>query len=170
MLVAPLLSPILSLGMSITVASRRSLGWIIPTLFKSALLVSAIALVVSFLFRDGNSQVLLLRLEPNLNLFLIAFAAGAGAAYAWVKPNLIAVIPGIAIAVSLLPPLAAAGIGMETLSKSLLADAATLFLINLGGIVLASVVVFLLFGFAPLQKETEKIILAEEKGAEVAGK
>lgn len=162
MIIAPLLSPLLGLGLAVTTASGKSIGWIVPHIAKAIGIVIAIAVIMTFLFGNGEA-ILISAFRPNLNLFIIAFAAGAGAAYAWVRPNLSPAIPGIAITVSLLPPLAASGIGIERISPEIIAGSFALFLINLLGIVLASIVIFLLFGFGTLQAEEEKLIKQEEK-------
>lgn len=165
MLVAPLLSPILSVGMGITTASREGLMWSFRIILRSLLLVVAVSFATSFLFfrsRELTPEILS-RIKPNLNLFMIAFAAGAAAAFAWVRSNLSAVIPGIAVSVSLLPPLSVTGIGIETFSRSVISGSLTLFFINFLGIVVASVIIFSLFGFATLQSEAEKKIADEKK-------
>jgi len=162
MVIAPLLSPLLGLGLAVTTASGKSIRWIVPHILKAIGIVIAIAAIITFLFGNGNAT-LLSAFQPNLNFFMIAFAAGAGAAYAWVRPNLSPAIPGIAITVSLLPPLAASGIGIERLSPDIISNAFALFMINLFGIVLASIIIFLLFGFGALQAEEEKLVKQEEK-------
>ncbi|EKD24083.1 MAG: hypothetical protein ACD_81C00114G0010 [uncultured bacterium] len=161
MILAPLLSPLLGIGLAITTASGKSLKWIITHLLKALGFVIFIALIVAFLFASEDNE-LINSFHPNLNLFLIAFAAGAGAAYAWVRPNLSPAIPGIAITVSLLPPLAATAIGIRNLSSVIISESFALFFINLLGIILASIVIFLMFGFGTLQAEEEKIIRKEE--------
>ena len=160
MVVAPLLSPILGIGLAITTASKKGLLWLIPNFLKAIGLSMLFAFVLAFFF--GKVPGSLTSFQPNLNFFMIAFAAGAGGAYAWIRPNLSAAIPGIAITVSLLPPLAATSIGISQLSHNIIAGSFALFLINLLGIILASVIVFLLFGFGALQAEEDKAV--KEKG------
>jgi uncharacterized hydrophobic protein (TIGR00271 family) len=160
MVVAPLLSPLLVVGLATTTASKKSLRWILPNLLKAVLLIMFIALTVSFLF-DGNGSAMIDTFKPNLNMFMIAFAAGAGAAYAWISKKVSAVITGIAISVSLLPPLVSAAIGISMLSGDIISNSFALFLINLLGIILSSIIVFLMFGIGTLQEEEEKVVSKE---------
>ena len=88
----------------------------------------------------------------NLIFFLVAFASGIIAAFAWIKENVSATLPGIAITVSLLPSLASSGVAVALFSKELFSGSFTLFLVNFLGIVVASAIVFVLFGFPALQK------------------
>lgn len=163
MLVAPLLFPILSLGMGITTANKDSIIRSGVIIIKSAFAVFFIALITSFLFRQEvpDDAILLGNMRPNLILFLVSFAAGIAAAYTWVKQNLSSALPGIAVTVSLIPPLAAVGVGLTEGSAYTVSGALTLFLINLLGIAVSSLIVFSLFGFSRLHNEEEKLLQQE---------
>lgn len=163
MLVAPLLFPILSLAMGITTANIESIGRSITTIGKSIFAVVVISGVTAFLFRDyGLGQEIINRAHPDLTFFLIAFSAGLAVSYSWVKQNVAASLPGVAVSVALLPPLAAVGIGIAFLDASVVSGATTLFLINLLGIALAAMIIFLLFGFSYLKREEKKLIEDEK--------
>lgn len=168
MLVAPLLHPILFLSMAITTSSKEGISRALKTIGKSILLVFAISLLTAFLFHaDYVTGEILDRTSPNLPLFLVAFFAGVAGAFGWARHELSATIAGIAVSVSLIPPLATVGVGVALLSRSVIAGSLTLFLINLFGIVLAGIVVFLLYGFSQLQKEEEDIIREEKAEEEI---
>jgi uncharacterized membrane protein len=62
---------------------------------------------------------------------------------------MLGVLAGVAIAVALVPPLAAIGIGLTMLDGSVAGGATLQFLTNLSAIVAAGAIVFLLFGFRP---------------------
>ena len=100
--------------------------------------------------------------DLNLIFFLTAFASGIIAAFAWVKENTSSMLPGIAVTVALIPPLAVSGIGASMFSKVLFSGSFSLFLINFLGIVLASTIVFVLFGFPRLQRVEEEKIKEEQ--------
>jgi uncharacterized membrane protein len=59
----------------------------------------------------------------------------------------------VAIAVSLLPPLAATGVGLASGDDSLAQSAFWLFIVNIIGIVIASTTVFALFRLPDIQKK-----------------
>jgi uncharacterized membrane protein len=82
----------------------------------------------------------------------IALAAGAAGAYATVDDRVSASLPGVAIAVALVPPLGVVGV---TLRAGLLDDALGSFLLfstNFVSTILASAVVFFLTGFSPVRR------------------
>tara|TARA_Y100000310_G_scaffold263171_1_gene273213 strand:- start:2169 stop:2954 length:786 start_codon:yes stop_codon:yes gene_type:complete len=162
MLVAPLLFPILSLAMGITTSNIDSINRSFVIILKATSLVLFVSILTSFLFR-GEDVIngTLLVIDPTLILFLVSFAAGIAAAYAWVKQNLSAALPGIAVSVSLIPPLAAVGVGITYANGSVVFGSLTVFIINLLGITVSALIIFSLFGFSRLQREEEKLIQQE---------
>lgn len=163
MLVAPLLFPILALGMGITTSSSDVLVRTAKTMLKSVALVFFISYIAAFIFnaREITYQMQLAS-DPNLLFFLVAFASGIIGAYAWAKETITSTLPGVAVTVSLIPPLSLTGVSLALFSKALFTGSLTLFLVNLLGIVAASAIVFSLFGFSGLQRVAEKKI-EEEK-------
>jgi uncharacterized membrane protein len=95
------------------------------------------------------SNELLARTKPGLLDLLIAVAAGAAGAYVTVRRRAVSALPGAAIAVALVPPLAAAGVLLNLGKDHDAAGALLLFSTNLAGIALSAAVVFLLAGFVP---------------------
>lgn len=170
MLVAPLLYPILFLSMAVTTSSRSGIQRAILTILKSTVVVFVISLVTAFLLNSKEvTGEILMRTEPSLALFLVAFFAGVAAAYGWAKHKISATIAGIAVAVSLIPPLSAFGTGLSLLNRDVVSGSLTLFIINLLGVTLGGILIFLLFGFATL-KEKEEEIIKDEKAEEVIQK
>lgn len=161
-LVGPLLFPILSLGMGIATSSKEAIIRAFKIIGKSVMIVFAVSFATAFLL---NAQEITeqMKLVSNFNLifFLVAFASGIIAAFAWVKENISATLPGIAITVALVPPLTVSGIALSLLSKELFSSSIMLFLVNFLGIVVASTIVFVLFGFPSLQKIEERKIKEE---------
>ncbi len=168
MLVAPLLIPILSLGMGIAMSSMGAIGRAMKTLAKSVVTVFLISFLTAF-FLSGTGTAITeqMKFASDLNIitFLVAFASGIVAAYSVVKESTYSVLPSIAVTVSLLPPLSVVGIAASLFSKDLFASSFTLFLVNFLGIVVASTIVFALFGFSGLQSIQERR-LAEEREEE----
>lgn len=162
MLIAPILIPILSTAMGVVTSSRLAIARAIKTTLKSMLLVLVVSIITTYLFGNGEiGREITIRSEANYIFFLIAFAAGLAIAYSWVKKELSATLPGIAVAESLLPPLAVVGIGIVMSNNEMIAGSLSLFLSNLMGVILSSIVIFALFGFSYLQREEESGIVEE---------
>jgi uncharacterized hydrophobic protein (TIGR00271 family) len=159
MLVAPILFPILALGMGVVTASREAISRSVRNLAKSIILVVIVSALTAFLINQTEvTEQLVLVSSPNFLFFLIAFFSGVVAAYSWAKQNVSATLPGVAITVSLLPPISAVGIAMTLGMRDVFSGSLMLFFINLLGIALASIVVFSLFGFSALGRfQDEKI-------------
>jgi len=163
MLVAPLLSPILSLGMGVATSSQEAIKRAFVIIGKSVLVVFIVSLLTAFLLNnEGITKEVEMASTPHFAFFLIAFFSGIVAAYAWVKNNINASLPGVAIAVSLIPPLCSVGIGLSLASGDIISGSLLLFIMNLLGIVLAAIVTFSLFGFSNLQRVEEKKIKEEQ--------
>jgi len=162
MLVAPLLLPLLALALSVVTSSREGLIRSFHIIVRSVVIVFCLSVLVTFLFNPETLDAEILDAsKPNLIYFLVAFFAGVAAAYSWVEEKMSANFPGIAVAVALLPPLCAVGVGVALSMRPIIADSLLLFLINLLGIVVASVLVFSLFGLGRLQREQNQEIKAE---------
>jgi uncharacterized hydrophobic protein (TIGR00271 family) len=150
MLIAPLMSAIVAMGLAIvqgdTTFLFRSLR---ATLRGSAIVIAVGALIgLFYLDREGTKEMLS-RTGPTLLDLLVATVSGVAAAYALCRKNVSAALPGVAIAVALVPPLATVGLflGMWDLPHAY--GAFLLFVTNLAGITFASGVVFTLLGFRP---------------------
>jgi len=145
MLIAPVLSPILSLGMGIVMFNESLIRRAVFTLGKSLLYAIGAAFLIGLLFgsKDGVSvREVLSRTTPNLLDAAVAVVAGFAASFALIKPKMSEAIPGIAISVSLVPPLAVTGLGLATLNFAIAKGAFLLFVVNILGIIFASVFVF----------------------------
>lgn len=154
MLVAPLMSPILSLSMaSISGLSRlfrRSLLAVLQGA-GTAIILSAVIAFFSYRLPFGlQVQIpgeVLARTSPSSIDLGIALAGGAAAAYALAHPRLTAALPGVAIATALMPPLCTVGIGIAFSNSSIIFGALLLFITNMVAISFAGIVTFALMGF-----------------------
>jgi len=172
MLISPLLTPLLSLGLSIITNNKESLFRSLTAIGKSLVVVLGVSFVTTFvvgLNHDLTNIEILSRARPSLLYLYIAILSGIGATYAWVRPKISASLPGIAVAIALVPPLSVVGIGMAQLDRAVAMGALQMFLVNVIGMVGSSTVLFSLFGFHDMRGEEEKII-AEEKAASDAAK
>jgi uncharacterized hydrophobic protein (TIGR00271 family) len=162
MLVAPLMSPILGVGLgSITAdaglarnaASALVRGAILSIILSALLTLSNIYLpFVPSLFEIPNE--VLSRTQPTPNDLIIAMAGGLAAAYSLSQPHLSAALPGVAIATALMPPLSTIGIGIALGRWDIAGGASLLFLTNATTIAFAATLVFFLEGFTPKYSRT----------------
>jgi uncharacterized hydrophobic protein (TIGR00271 family) len=155
MMIAPMMSPIMGLAASLV------MGWWVRLLIGLAVVtlsvVGAIAIswgVTQFIPAIGATlpTEVLSRSSPDIRDLLVALAAGAAGAYATVRRDVSGALPGVAVAVALVPPLASAGVLMGRHQPSLARGAGLLFATNLFGIVLAAAIVFLLTGLVPASR------------------
>ena len=115
MLISPLMGPIIGMGLAVGINDhellRRSLNN-----YGVATLISVLSAMVYFLISplsEAQSE-LLARTSPTLYDVLIAFCGGAAGIIALCTRGKGNVIPGVAIATALMPPLCTAGFGLAT--------------------------------------------------------
>ena len=154
MLVAPLMSPILSLAQGIVQGNPHLIQRAGASIFKGTVVSIGVSTALTLLLPVAQpTGEILARVRPNLLDLGVALAAGAAAAYAVSRASVAAALPGVAISVALVPPLGVVGYGLGTSRFDIAGGALLLFLTNLGGIVLVGVVVFLMMGFRPTRAE-----------------
>lgn len=160
MLIAPLMNAIIAMGLGIVQGDARllSLG------AKTTLAGVAATLLVSFLLElvipfDTITPEMIARSAPNLLDLGVALAAGAAGAYALARKNVSSSLPGVAIAVALIPPLATTGMALALAEWQVALGAGLLFLTNLVGIVSMGSWVFLSMGFKPEVTRRERLQL-----------
>jgi uncharacterized hydrophobic protein (TIGR00271 family) len=164
MLVTPLLSPLLVFALGIVVKDMKVIWRSFRVLYKAIGIVLLVSVIMALVTPGSDAQSeLMSRTFMNISFFYVALAAGVAAAYAWAKPNLSDVLPGIAISVAMLPPLVTMGIGIAKWSQTLALGGLRLFIGNIIGIVIASALVFALMGFHRGKKEAATIVKEEEK-------
>lgn len=166
MLVTPFLSPILRLSLAVVISDKDIIKMSIISILKASGVVLATSLVATFLVPKASVDWELIdRIFESANLFYvyIAIAAGVAAAYAWARPNLSNTLPGIAISVTLLPPIALIGIGFAFLNSSLVSAGARSFLINFLGLLLSTTFVFSILGFYRVRDHVKKEVKKEEE-------
>jgi len=148
MLISPLMGPIMGLGLGMGI---NDLDLMRKSLF-SYLFSAGISLATStiyFLITPINSahSEILARTSPNIYDVLIAFFGGLAGIIAVSCMHKGNVIPGVAIATALMPPLCTAGYGLATFQMTYFFGAFYLFLINTVFIALATLVVVRLLKF-----------------------
>ena len=149
MLVAPLLGPLLGLSMSLAVGDGRLfVQTAAAVLLGAAGIVALAAALTAVLPVQTVTDEIASRTRPNtLDLGIAIFSGLAGAVVtASREARLSASIPGVAVAVALVPPLGVAGFGIAAGQWAITRGALLLFGANLAGIALSGMGVFLLIG------------------------
>jgi uncharacterized hydrophobic protein (TIGR00271 family) len=165
MLVAPLMSPIIGLGLSSITGDSLMLRSAASALARGA----TIAVFISFLLTLSNlslpfislqelPQEVLARTHPSPIDLGIALAGGLAAAFALAMPNISAALPGVAIATALMPPLCTVGVGLAFRRLDVAGGAFLLFITNAITIAFAAMLVFFALGFNPDWKIANKKI------------
>lgn len=131
MLISPLMGPIIGLGLGVGIEDFDLLKRSVRNLTVAAVF-SVLASTAYFLISpvsEGHSE-LLARTSPTIYDVLIGFFGGGAGIFAIASKSKGNVIPGVAIATALMPPLCTVGYGLATLQMNYFFGALYLFLIN----------------------------------------
>lgn len=131
MLISPLMGPIIGIGLGVGIHDFD----LIKRAMRNLIMAAGFSVVASTLYflispvNEGHSE-LLARTSPTIYDVLIGFVGGGAGIVAIGSRNKGNVIPGVAIATALMPPLCTAGYGLATWQLNYFFGAAYLFLIN----------------------------------------
>ena len=165
MLVTPMLSPILAISLGIII---RDLKVIVRSVkvFLTAFVLSFLVAYLTGILSDFNlEEIQLIKLmEPSVYTALVAVVAGMAASYAWAKPNLMnSTLPGVAITVTLIPPLTAVGLSLASGNLAIFRTVLNTLALNVLGIIFASIIVFSLMHFYKAKRKLVAEVKDEEK-------
>jgi len=156
MLLAPLMSPIIGIGLATTSGNTRLLREALVALLRGALLAILLSAALTkfnelmpFVSLQEIPAEILARSHPSPIDLGIALAGGLAAAYALTNPNLSAALPGVAIATALMPPLCSVGAGIALGRLDVAGGALLLFVTNAVAISFSGALVFWARGFRP---------------------
>lgn len=160
MLVAPLMTPLLGLGLSLVQGNVMLAKISIRSVSFGIFVALLVGFLVGFVIPgfDQPSGEMLARGGPSLLDLFVAFASGLAAAYASSRPGLLAALPGVAIAAALVPPIATSGLALSQANYDLAFNALLLFVVNMFTIVLASILSLWMVGFRSFRKTSDWII------------
>jgi len=149
MIVAPLMTPILGIALAIVLGDRPALLRSVAYVVGGALLVIAIAFVIGMVNFHAddyatNGQVAA-RISPRLIDLLAALATGTVGAFALVRRDISDALPGVAIAISLVPPLAVVGLLLEAGRYADASQSLLLFGTNVAAIIVTGTLVLRLY-------------------------
>lgn len=159
MVLAPLMSPIVSFSMGII----RNDGSLISKSAKTLFIGISMAILFSCLFTltmplKEITPEMQSRLHPNLLDLMVAVFSGIAGAYAASKEEVAKSLAGVAIAVALVPPLSVTGIGFGMFNPEIIYGSFLLFITNLVGITLSAALTFIVLGYAPIHRATKAIV------------
>ncbi len=166
MLVAPLLYSILSLGLGVVILDRKLILRSIVTISKSFALCIALSAGVGLIFKEKAQTIgnfFLFADDISIGYFIVAIISGLAGALATIKPNMNEAMPGIAISVALVPPISALGIALSLLNPVMINQSFNVFIINVIGILIASIFVFATSSFASHRKTIKKAVKKDDK-------
>jgi len=168
MLISPLMGPILASGLALATGDLLLAVRAVVNLLLSCLVAVAFALLLVFVlpFKEMTAEIAS-RTHPNTLDLVVALFSGAVGSIAICKEvkGVVTSIPGVAIAVALMPPLCVTGYGLGIAlgvnaaeGMRVATGGGLLFLTNLVAITFTAMVVFLLLHIdTPLVKEHVRV-------------
>ena len=161
MIIAPLMGPIVGMAYSTAMGNRKLLRRSSFTLFKGVVLTVVISwLTASIIGLKTLDSEILSRTNPTLVDFGIAMAAGMAGAFANTRRSISSALPGVAIAVALVPPLSVVGIGLALAEREIATGSLLLFLTNLTCIVFFGGLIFLFQSYGNLERAKRGLALS----------
>jgi uncharacterized hydrophobic protein (TIGR00271 family) len=150
MLVAPLMSALLGVALGIVQGDGSLVRLGARTAFLGAVIGIGVGALVGLLApTQPITSEMLSRTRPALLDLAVALISGAAAAYAHAREDVSSALPGVAIAVALVPPLATVGLSSVMGEPGVALGAGLLFLTNLAAIISAAAILFMWLGFRP---------------------
>jgi uncharacterized hydrophobic protein (TIGR00271 family) len=141
MIVAPLMTPIMAASLAVVTADvrrmARSLAIVAVGVAAVIGLSYAIALISPIVVEATTNSQVSGRISPQAMDLLVAMASGAAGAFALSRENVSDALPGVAIAISLVPPLCVVGTMLANGDPSAALGAMLLFATNLVAILVA---------------------------------
>ena len=157
MLISPLMSPILGIGLSIGINDRSGL-WVAVRHFGMSV---AIALVTSFVYflltpLDEYTNEIAARTEPGFLDVLVAVFGGLAGIISGSRIDKSNAIPGVAIATALMPPLCVTGYGLANGAWEIAFNSFYLFFMNSTFIAMTTYLLVTFMNFPKIKYETSK--------------
>ncbi len=147
MIIAPLMTPIMATTLAIVLGESPRMSRSVAVVGLSVGFVVGLAIVLSSFISSltigfTTNPEITTRVSPNLLALLVALASGAAGAFAVSREDVSNTLPGVAISISLVPPLSVVGISLAKAQMFDAGGAMLLFLTNFLAIILAGGAVF----------------------------
>ncbi|WP_411679396.1 TIGR00341 family protein [Clostridium thailandense] len=148
MLISPIMSPIIGMSFAVTLGDADLFRKAVKNIIFGALLAVIVSIFITILVPTRSlTDEILSRTKPTIIDLIIALASGAAGAFTMCHKKESSVIPGVAIATALMPPLCVVGTGLFQGEYRIAFGGFLLFLANLVAINLASALIFRVSGF-----------------------
>ena len=153
MLIAPLMTPILATSAAVVTGQMPRAGRALLTVAGGVIGAIALSWFLGSIYHSGvisvtsNSQIVS-RTAPRLVDLYAALGAGAVGAFATSRKDIADTLPGAAIAIALVPPLAVVGLTLSQGAYSEAWGAMLLFMTNFFAILLAGSAILALLGLS----------------------
>lgn len=149
MIIAPLMTPILGIVLAVVLTDGANLRRCLLQLVVGAAAVIAVSWLVGHfvpypLVAATNTQVAA-RVTPRIVDLVAALATGSVGSVALTRSDISDTLPGVAIAISLVPPLVVAGLTLQSGALSQCMGALLLFATNVAAILASGIVVMRLY-------------------------
>lgn len=155
MLISPLMSPILGVGLGVAIQARG----LLTNALKNLGLATVLSLLTGFLYffisplGEANAEINA-RVTPTILDVGVAFFGGVAGIVANSRRSKTTAIPGVAIATALMPPICVAGFGLAKMSSAVFLGAFYLYFINSFFISLATYLISVMLKF-PKREQLE---------------
>ena len=157
MLIAPLMTPIVATTAALVMGNGKRAGQSLALVVAGVAGVILVSMILSLLTIkvlnfETNTQITA-RVNPSMNDLVVALAAGLAGAFAMSRDDVADSLPGVAIAIALVPPLCVVGISLGNGEWLDAWGAFLLFLTNCLSILLAGGAVFAIMGLQTASTE-----------------
>ena len=161
MIVAPLMGPIMATAAAVVMGSTQRALRSLALVLVGVVAVILFSMMLTWIIPDVSisfteNAELASRISPGLIALLTALASGAAGAYITVREEIADSIGGVAIAISLVPPLCVVGIAINQGQWGPASGAFILFLTNFLAILLAGGITFMVGGLGRLAITNER--------------
>jgi uncharacterized hydrophobic protein (TIGR00271 family) len=149
MIVAPLMTPILGVVLATVLGDRvnllRSVGLVVAGSAAVVAIGYLVGLFVPYPVVASTSTQVAARISPRVVDLVAALATGAVGAVALARSDIADTLPGVAIAISLVPPLAVVGLTWESGASQQALGSLLLFVTNVVAILASGIAVMTLY-------------------------
>ncbi len=153
MLVSPLMTPMFGVAVGLTRGNMPLIGHSLAAVAGGVVISIALGFLLGVMpFTLEVTSEMLARTRPTLIDLMVAMLAGLAGCLTWIDERVSPVLPGVAIATAIVPPLAACGLGLAFGGYEAAWGAFLLFLANFLGILAVSAAIFIIFGFFPREE------------------
>lgn len=168
MLVAPMLSPIIAIAMGIAMGNFKLIYRSLNVTLKAFLYSLGFSFLIVLMLDKPEliNHEMQLRSVVNLEVVLIALIGGIAASLSIIRKELRQYLAGTVIAVALIPAISMSAIALRMGELQIFYNALIVFVLNLIGIILSSLLVFSLTKFYTSQRKATEELQAE---AEILG-